>query len=70
MKKKIAKDKSHVYHIDDKVLWKNTWKAKFNQDFYLGPYTVTEVRNNGTVHARRGNVTDTYNLRNITPFKE
>ena len=61
---------SHVYNTGDKVLLKNAWKTKFNQDAYIGPYTVTEVRNNGTVRARRGNVTDTYNLRNITPFKE
>ena len=33
-------------------------------------YTVTEARNNGTVRDRRGNVTNTYDLRNITPFKE
>ena len=44
------------------------WKTKFNQDAYIGPiYTVTEVRNNGIVRARKGNVTDTYNLLNINP---
>ena len=35
---------------------------------YIDPYTVIEVWNNGTVFARKGNVTDTYS--NITPFKE
>ena len=59
---------SHVYHTGDKVILENAWKTKFNQDAYIGPYTVTEVRNNGTVYARKGNVTDTYSLRNITPF--
>ena len=54
----------------DKVLLKNAWKTKFNQDAYIGPYAMAEVRNNGTVRARKGKVTDTYNLRNITPFKE
>ena len=39
-------------------------------DLYIGPYIVTEVRNYGTVCASRGNVTDIYNLRNITTFKE
>ena len=61
---------SHVYHTGDKVLLKNALKTKFNQDAYIGCYTVTEVRNNRIVRARRGNVTDIYNLRNITPFKE
>ena len=61
---------AHVYHTGDKVLLKNVRKTKFNQDAYKGPCTVTEVQNNGTVRARKGNVTDTYNLRNITPFKE
>ena len=60
----------HLYHTGDKVLLKNTWKTKFDQDSYIDPYTVTEVRNNGTARARKGNVTDTYNLCNITPFKE
>ena len=40
---------SHVYHTGDKVLLKNAWKTKFNQDIYIGPYTVTEVRNNGAI---------------------
>ena len=61
---------SHVYHTADKVLLKNAWKTKFNQDICRAPYTVTEVQNNGTIHARKGNVTDTYSLHNITPFKE
>ena len=61
---------SHVYCIEDKVLLKNAWKTKFNQDAYIGPYTVTEVRNNGIARSCKGNVIDTCNLRNITPFKE
>ena len=44
--------------------------AKYNQDAHIGPYTVTEVWNNGTVCGCKGNVTDTYNLRNISPLKE
>ena len=49
---------------------KECMENKFNQDAYIGPYTVTEVWNNETVLACRGNITDTYNLHNITPFKE
>ena len=61
---------SHVYHTGDKVLLNNAWKTKFKQDAYIGPYTMTEVQNNGTVHACKDNITDTYNSRNITSFKE
>ena len=60
----------HEYKIGDKVLLKNAWKTKFNQDAYIGPYIITAVRNNGTIRARKSNVTDTFNLRNMTPFKE
>ena len=58
-----------MYHTGEKVLLKNAGKTKFNQDTYIDPYTVTEVWNNGTVCARRDNVTETYNLLNITVFK-
>ena len=61
---------SHVYHTGDKVLLKNAWKLQFKQDAYIGPYTVTELWNNETARAQQGNIIDTYNLRNITPFKE
>ena len=60
----------HVYCTGDKFLLKIAWKMRLNQNGYIGPYTVTEVRNNGTVRAHRVNITDTYNLCNITPFKE
>ena len=62
--------KDHTYNIGDKVLLKNAWLTKFNQDAYLGPYKVTAVRNNGTVRARKGRLTDTFNIRNLVPFRE
>ena len=39
---------------------------KFNQDAYVGPYTMTEVWNNEIVFGLKGNVTETNNLCNIT----
>jgi len=65
---KLRKD--HTYKIGDKVLLKNAWPTKFNQDAFLGPYKVTAVRNNGTVRARKGRLTDTFNIRNLVPFRE
>ena len=61
---------SYVYCTGDNILLKNAWKTKFNKDTYIGPYILTAVRNNGTVGSYKGNVTDTDNLCNITPFKE
>ena len=48
----------------------DVWKTKFNQDAYIGPYVITAVRNNGTVKACKGRVTDTFNIRNLSPYKE
>ena len=59
---------SHVYCTGNKVLLKNAWNTNFNQEAYVGP--CTEVWNNSTLCARKGNVIDTYNLCIITPFKE
>jgi transposase InsO family protein len=64
------KRKEHTYKVGDKVLLKNEWKTKFNQDSFKGPYVITDVRNNGTVRATRGRITDTYNLRNIKPYRK
>ena len=50
-------------------LSKEIVEIKLNQDAHVGPYTVTEVQNSGTVRVFEGNITDTYNLRNIIPFK-
>ena len=59
-----------MYKVGDKVLLKNAWTTKFNQDAYLGPYTIAAVHDNGTVRARKGRVTDMFNLLNITSFTE
>ena len=32
----------HGYKIGDKVLLKNAWKTKFNQDAYIGPYIINK----------------------------
>ena len=62
--------KENTYNKGDKVLLKNEWKTKFNQDAYLGPYAIIAVRNNDTVRAHKGKITDTFNICNITPYKE
>ena len=61
---------SQKYEVGDLILLKNKWKTKFSHDSYSGPLKITAVRNNGTVRACKGNLTDTYNLRNITPYRK
>ena len=55
-----------MYKQGDKVLQKNMWKTKFNQDAYIGPYIKTAVRNNSTVRARKDRIMHTFSIRNQT----
>ena len=56
---------NNTYKQGDKVLLKNAWKTKFNQEAYIDPYVITGVRNNVTVRAHKGRVTDTFKIRNL-----
>ena len=67
--RKNLNQKEHMCNTGDKVLLENTWKTKFNQDAYLGPYTITAVRNNDTVRTCKRIIIDTFNICNITLFK-
>ena len=62
--------KTHEYKTGDKVLLRNAWKIKSNQNAYLGPYTITGVSDNVTVRDCKGRITDTFNIHNLTPYKE
>ena len=60
----------HTYNVGDRILIKNNPKQKFGTNAYAGPYLVTEVRNNGTIRYRKGNIFDTNNIRNVSPYHE
>jgi len=47
---------------------KGEQSTKFDSDAYLGPYKIVQINNNGTVRVNEGVITDTYNIRNITPY--
>ena len=51
------------------MLIKNAQMVKYGTDAYSGPYRVTEVRKNGTLRICKGKITDTYNIRNVQPYK-
>ena len=68
-KRENAKRINHIYSPGDLVLIKSEQKLKYGTDSYLGPYTVVSVNDNGTVRVNEGTITDTYNIRNVTPYK-
>ena len=69
-KRENSKRIPHTYQVGDKILLdKGDIKTKFDAK-YEGPYQVVQVNNNGTVRIQQGSVTDTVNIRIITPYKE
>ena len=58
----------HKYKTGDLVLIKNEQSTKYGNTVYSGPYTVTSVHDNGTLHVRKGIVTDVINIRNVHPY--
>jgi transposase InsO family protein len=65
-----AKRIPHIYHINDKVLFKEIEKSKYGSDPWTGPCIIRQVRDNGTVTIQRGPVIETVNIRLIKPYKE
>ena len=58
----------HQYKVGDKVMLENHCANKYEQP-YKGPYLVTQVNTNGTVHLKIDAVTDTVNIRCIQHTK-
>jgi transposase InsO family protein len=71
-KKENKTRRPHQYQVGDRVMIKEDPNRKHGADRYSGPFTLTQVNNNGTVKlskvARRGGaVIETWNVRNIDP---
>lgn len=68
-----AKRKEYQYKVNDQVLVTNPDSRKYGSDPFIGPYTVLEVRNNGTVRLEQemanGTVQQTWNIRQLKPYK-
>ena len=60
----------HTYSVGDKVILKNDQTKKFANIAYKGLYRIIAVNNNGTVRLQMGRISDTYNIRNIHPYKQ
>ena len=64
-----AKRLPYTYKVDDLVLIKKDQNSKYGSDAYAGPFTITQVNENGTVRVLEGTTSDTYNVRMITPYQ-
>ena len=69
-KRENSKRKPHTYRMGDKIIIKTDSSTKFGKDPYQGPYDIVQVNDNGTIRYRKGNITDTINIRNIHPYQE
>ena len=66
--------REHVYSVGDKVLIEQDPNRKHGKDRYKGPYEIVTVNDNGTVRLthdtpRGGVVQQTWNIRQIAPYK-
>ena len=62
----------HTYQIGDQVLLDiiDTSKSKYGMNPFDGPFTVKHVNDNGTAVLQMGAVLDTWNIRNIKPYRK
>jgi hypothetical protein len=64
----------HTYNVGDKVVVEQDPNRKHGANRYKGPYEITHVFDNGTVRltqdtANGGVVSQTWNIREIVPYK-
>jgi hypothetical protein len=73
-KRENATRTPYTYQIGDQVKVLQHTNRKYGEPLYKGPFTVTAVYDNGTVQLQQGTnhggvVTQTWNIRNIFPYK-
>ncbi len=71
-----AKRIPHAHQVGDQVVVLQDPNRKHGQDYFQGPQTVTKVNTNGTVQLKKpsttrsgGAVYQTWNMRNVFPYK-
>ena len=45
-------------------------KTKYGKDQYEGPYVILRINDNGTVKFKKKSAVDTFNIRNMCPYKD
>ena len=63
------KRKFYEYQVNDEVMVKLDQTSKYGTYAYKGPFTVSKINDNGTVRLEMDNIVDTYNIRNIKPYR-
>jgi hypothetical protein len=66
---KNSKQIPYHYQVGDLVMLENNSRANKYEQQYSGPYRITQVDTNGTVHLKINAVTDTVIIRCIHPSK-
>ena len=64
-----AKRTPYSYKVGDLVLLKRGTENKYENP-YEGPYPILQVNDNGTVRLKVKHVTDSYNVRRLTPYTD
>ena len=73
-KRENAKRRRYTYNVGDRVRVTQDYQRKHGQNQFMGPLVIEAVNDNGTVELRQdtpngGAVTQTWNIRNILPYK-
>ena len=68
-KRENAKRIPYQYQEGDQILLRKGTEFKYEQP-YSGPHEILRVNKNGTVQIQKGAVTETVNIRRITPFND
>ena len=68
-KRENSKRIPYEYKIGDKVLIRKGSENKYETPF-TGPFSILMVNDNGTVKLQKGAVTDSVNIRRLTPYNK
>ena len=58
---------AHHYSVGHQILIKARKHSKHDEE-YEGPYPITQVNTNGTVHFQKGIINDVINIHRVKPF--
>ena len=68
-KRENMRQNNQQYKVGDKILVKRKKNSKHELEF-MGPFPITQINDNGTVHFQKGIINDATNIHRIKPFFE
>ena len=60
---------NHQYKVGDKILVKRKRNSNHESEF-MGPLSITQINDNGTICFQKGIINDATNIRRIKPFSD